>query len=326
MRFLQVGERGAERAVVQVEDTSGGVTTYDLSALTERIDGSFLEEDGLARARRALADGTLPEIAVDGQRVGAPIDRPQAVLCIGMNYAAHAAESGAAPPKLPVLFLKTPNTVAGPEDPVRIPSRSTKTDWEVELGVVIGRRASELATAEEAAAHIAGYVTANDLSERTWQLEESGGQWSKGKCLAGSTPLGPWLVPADEVDASNLRLRSWVNGEPRQDSSTADLIFSVPYVVHHLSQYLTLEPGDLILTGTPEGVALSGRFPYLKPGDVVEVEIDGLGRQRQEFAADPASHGTGSTARVATSASARAAEPPTTSMQPTTPATDGEQS
>lgn len=272
--------------MVQVEDAQGGVTTYDLSGVTDRIDGAFLAADGLARARRALAEEALPQMAVDGLRVGAPIARPHAVLCIGMNYAAHAAESGSAPPALPVLFLKTPNTVGGPDDPVRIPPHSKKTDWEVELGVVIGQQASELASPEDAAGCIAGYVVANDLSERTWQLEESGGQWSKGKCLPGSTPVGPWFVPADEIDAGNLRLRSWVNGEPRQDSNTADLVFSVPYVVHHLSQYLTLEPGDLILTGTPEGVALSGRFDYLRPGDVVEIEVEGLGRQRQEFVGD----------------------------------------
>ncbi len=288
MRFLQVGERGAERPVVQVEDDEGTVTTYDLSDLTTQIDGAFLAGDGLDRARAAVEQGSLPTVSVEGLRAGSPIARPGAVLCIGMNYAAHAAESGSAPPELPVLFLKTPNTVGGPDDPVRIPPRSTKTDWEVELGVVIGREASELASPEDAAACIAGYVVANDLSERTWQIEESGGQWSKGKCMPGSTPVGPWLVPADEVDAGALRLRSWVNGEPRQDSSTADLIFSVPYVVHHLSQYLTLEPGDLVLTGTPEGVALSGRFPYLRPGDVVEIEIEGLGRQRQEFVGDAA--------------------------------------
>lgn len=286
MRFLQVGDPGAERPVVQVDDEQRGSTTYDLSGMTARIDGAFLAADGLGRTRRALAEGTLPQLVVDGLRIGAPIARPHAVLCIGMNYAAHAAESGSAPPEMPVLFLKTPNTVGGPDDPVRIPPHSQKTDWEVELGVVIGREASELASPEDAAACIAGYVVANDLSERTWQLEESGGQWSKGKCLPGSTPLGPWLVPADETDPGSLRLRSWVNGEPRQDSNTADLIFSVPYVVHHLSQYLTLEPGDLILTGTPEGVALSGRFDYLRPGDVVEVEIEGLGRQRQEFVGD----------------------------------------
>ncbi len=269
--------------MAQVEDGQGGVVTYDLSSLTDQISGDFLASGGLARAAEAVRGGRLPEVDMAGRRVGAPIARPGAVLCIGMNYAAHAAESGAQPPAQPVLFLKTPNTVAGPNDAVRIPARSRKTDWEVELAVVIGQQASELSSPEEAARCIAGYAVANDLSERAWQLEESGGQWSKGKCAPGYTPLGPWLVPADEVDAGNLRLRTWVNGEPRQDSTTADLIFSVPFIVHHLSQYLTLEPGDVVLTGTPAGVALSGRFPYLKPGDVVEMEIEGLGRQRQEY-------------------------------------------
>ena len=286
MRFLQVGESGSEVPVVQVEDDGGEVVTYDLSGLTSCIDGVFLAEDGMLRAAEAVAEGRLPKIDVDGWRVGAPVARPGAVLCIGMNYAAHAAESGAAPPEQPVLFLKTPNTVGGPRDSVRIPRNSEKTDWEVELAVVIGQRAWQLSSPGEADRCIAGYAVANDLSERAWQLEVSGGQWSKGKCAPGYTPLGPWLVPAGEVDAGALRLRSWVNGETRQDSSTADLIFSVPEVVHHLSQYLMLEPGDVILTGTPEGVALSGRFPYLRPGDVVEVEIEGLGRQRQEFTAD----------------------------------------
>jgi len=275
VRFLQVGECASEIPVVQVEDDGGNVVTYDLSGLTASIDGAFLAEGGMLRAAEAVAEGGLPKIDVDGWRVGAPIARPGAVLCIGMNYAAHAAESGAAPPEQPVLFLKTPNTVGGPTDSVRIPRNSEKTDWEVELAVVIGQQAWQLSSPVEADRCIAGYAVANDLSERAWQLEVSGGQWSKGKCAPGYTPLGPWLVPAGEVDAGALRLRSWVNGETRQDSSTADLIFSVPEVVHHLSQYLMLEPGDVILTGTPEGVALSGRFPYLRPGDVVEVEIEG---------------------------------------------------
>ena len=200
-----------------------------------------------------------------------------------MNYAAHAAESGAQPPTIPVVFLKPSNTVAGPFDASPIPPLSAKYDWEVELGVVIGREVSYLSCVEEAAAAVAGYVIANDLSERDYQIPGAAGQWTKGKSLPKSTPLGPWLVPADEVDANNLRLRSWVNGEPRQDSTTADLIFDVPTIIHHLSQYMVLEPGDVVLTGTPEGVALSGRFPYLQDGDVVEVEIDQLGRQRQEF-------------------------------------------
>jgi 2-keto-4-pentenoate hydratase/2-oxohepta-3-ene-1,7-dioic acid hydratase in catechol pathway len=205
------------------------------------------------------------------------------VVCIGQNYAAHAAESGSAPPARPIIFFKTPNTVAGPFDTVTIPENSEKTDWEVELGVVIGKPAAYLSSPDDAGECIAGYVTANDLSERTYQLEESGGQWSKGKCIKGYLPLGPVLVTPDEVDPSGLRLRSWVNGEPRQDSSTADMIFDVAHLVHDLSQYMELEPGDLILTGTPEGVALSGRFPYLKDGDVVELEIEGLGRQRQNY-------------------------------------------
>ncbi len=186
---------------------------------------------------------------------------------------------------MPIIFLKTPNTVVGPYDEVTIPRGSTKTDWEVELGVVIGKQASYLDSPEQALEHVAGYVVANDLSERDFQIAVSGGQWSKGKCCAGFSPLGPWLVTADEVDPQTLGLRSWVNGEPRQDSTTADQIFPVAEAIHHLSQYLVLDPGDVVLTGTPEGVALSGRFPYLGDGDVVELEIEGLGRQRQVLVA-----------------------------------------
>jgi 2-keto-4-pentenoate hydratase/2-oxohepta-3-ene-1,7-dioic acid hydratase in catechol pathway len=263
---------------------AGTEKTYDLSPLTSDITGEFLAGGGIAATRNALERGELESLDPAGLRVGAPITRPSAVICVGMNYAAHAAESGALPPEVPIIFLKTPNTVAGPDDAAFIPRNSTKTDWEVELGVVIGRRASYLGSPADSAAHIAGYLVANDLSERAFQIEESGGQWSKGKCSPGFSPLGPWLVPADEVDPGRLRLRSWVNGEARQDSSTADMVFPVDFLIHHLSQYLTLEPGDVVLTGTPQGVALSGKFPYLKAGDVVEVEIEGLGRQRQVFA------------------------------------------
>jgi 2,4-diketo-3-deoxy-L-fuconate hydrolase len=277
VKLARLGPPGAETPVVLDADR-----TLDLSGLTDDIDGDFLASGGIARVADALADGTLPELAgVAELRVGAPIARPSAVICIGMNYAAHAAESGSLPPDVPIIFLKTPNTVVGPYDDVVIPRDSTKSDWEVELGVVIGRRASYLDSPEESLDHVAGFVVANDLSERAFQLEVSGGQWSKGKSAPGFSPLGPWLVTPDEVDHQKLGLRSWVNGEPRQDSNTADQIFDVAHVVHDLSQYLTLEPGDLVLTGTPEGVALSGRFPYLAPGDVVEVEIDSLGRQRQ---------------------------------------------
>ncbi len=281
MRFARLGPVGAERPVVHAHDT-----TYDLSALTADIDGAFWTGDGPERARRALAEGALPELAGAADlRVGAAIARPGAVVCVGMNYAAHAAESGSPPPELPIIFLKTPNTVVGPHDAVAIPPGSVKTDWEVELGIVIGRRASYLASPSQSMDHVAGFVVANDLSERDFQLAVSGGQWSKGKCAPGFNPTGPWVATPDEVDHRALRLRSRVNGEPRQDSSTADMIFGVEYLVHHLSQYLALEPGDLVLTGTPEGVALSGRFPYLSAGDVVEVEIDGLGAQRQVMVA-----------------------------------------
>jgi 2-keto-4-pentenoate hydratase/2-oxohepta-3-ene-1,7-dioic acid hydratase in catechol pathway len=279
MRLMRLGPRGSERPAVLHEGRH-----LDLSPVTSDIDGSFLAGKGIERTRAALAD--LPEIPdAESLRVGAPIARPGAVLCIGMNYAAHAAESGAQPPVDPVLFLKTPNTVVGPYDDVQIPRGSTTTDWEVELGVVIGRPALYLDSPAEALDHVAGFVVANDVSERTFQLQISGGQWSKGKIAPGFSPVGPWLVTPDEVEHQALRLRSWVNGEARQDSSTADQIFDVATIVHHLSQFTALEPGDLVLTGTPEGVAMSGRFPYLAEGDVVEMEIDGLGRQRQDMVA-----------------------------------------
>jgi 2,4-didehydro-3-deoxy-L-rhamnonate hydrolase len=280
VKLARFGPRGAEVPAVVTDGA-----TYDLSGLTRDLDGAFFAGGGVDSARGVLELGELPELAVDGLRVGAPLARPGAVVCIGMNYAAHAAETGAEPPEQPVLFLKTPNTVGGPDDPVAIPRGSTRTDWEVELGVVIGRHASYLDSPADSLAHVAGFVIADDLSERDFQFVVSGGQWSKGKCAPGFSPTGPWLVTPDEVDHRDLGLRSYVNGEPRQDSSTADMVFGVEFLVHHLSQYLALEPGDLVLTGTPEGVALSGRFPYLQAGDVVELEIDGLGRQRHEMVA-----------------------------------------
>jgi 2-keto-4-pentenoate hydratase/2-oxohepta-3-ene-1,7-dioic acid hydratase in catechol pathway len=253
----------------------------DLSPLTSDIDGAFLAADGVARVRRALAAGELPEADVEGLRIGAPVARPAAVVCVGQNYAAHAAESGAEPPQHPVVFFKHPNTVVGPDDVVLLPPGAEKVDWEVELAVVIGRRARYLASPEAARDVIAGYTISNDVSERAYQLDVSGGQWSKGKCSETFNPLGPVLVPADELDPQGLRLRSFVNGEPRQDSSTADMIFPVLQLVHELSRYMVLEPGDVINTGTPQGVALSGRFPYLADGDVMTIEIEGLGRQQQ---------------------------------------------
>lgn len=278
MRIARIGPPGAERPAVY---TDGAY--YDISALVPDIDGQALAAGVIGRLRAAVetSPGDFPPLAAD--RIGPPIARPSAVVCIGQNYAAHAAESGSPPPTAPIVFLKPPNTVVGPDDPVPVPRGAEKTDWEVELGVVIGRRASYLDSPADSAAHIAGFVLCNDVSERAFQMERSGGQWSKGKSAVGFCPTGPWLVTPDEVDHRALRLRSWVNGEARQDSSTADMIFDVDHLVWDLSNYMVLEPGDLILTGTPEGVALSGRFPYLRPGDVVELEIDGLGRQRQEF-------------------------------------------
>jgi 2-keto-4-pentenoate hydratase/2-oxohepta-3-ene-1,7-dioic acid hydratase in catechol pathway len=284
MRIMRLGNRGREQPAVMLTAADSSRQYFSLLPLTDDVDGAFLASGGLDKVRLALAAGTLPVLdGAESARVGAPVARPGSVVGIGMNYAAHAAESGAAPPEIPVVFLKPSNTVAGPYDPAAVPPRSSKYDWEVELGIVIGREACYLRSKEDAAACIAGYVTANDLSEREYQLPGAAGQWTKGKTLPGSTPLGPWLVPAEDIDGGNLQLRSWVNGEPRQDSATSKLIFDAPTLVHHCSQYMRLEPGDVILTGTPEGVALSGRFPYLQPGDVVEVEVEGLGRQRQEL-------------------------------------------
>ncbi len=286
MKLMRLGPPGEERPAVLTDD---GVL-HDLSGLTGDLDGRFFERGGIAEVSAALEAGSLPVLddPADGTglRVGAPIARPQAVVCIGMNYAAHARESGSEPPTHPVVFFKHPNTVVGPFDDVLLPPGSEKTDWEVELAVVIGRRARYLSSPEEALAHIAGFAVSNDVSERAYQLEVSGGQWSKGKCAETFNPLGPWLVPAGEIgDGSGLGLRSFVNGEARQDSTTSDLIFGVAEVIADLSQYMVLEPGDLINTGTPEGVALSGRFPYLADGDVVECSIDRLGTQRQEVRA-----------------------------------------
>ncbi|MFJ8895303.1 fumarylacetoacetate hydrolase family protein [Leifsonia sp. NPDC102414] len=275
-RFQRLGQPGAEIPVV-----SDGTTSWDLRPITADIDGAFLASDGLVRASAAALAGELPTIDPAGMRVGAPISRPTAVICIGMNYAAHARESGAEPPTDIVVFYKHPNTVVGPYDTVLVPPGSTTTDWEVELAAVIGKRARYLSSPEEALECIAGFAVANDVSEREYQLGRSLGQWSKGKSFETFNPLGPWLVPTAAVgDGSGLGIWSTVNGEQRQRSSTSDLIFGVAEIVYRLSRFTVLEPGDLINTGTPEGVGLSGRFPYLAPGDVVELGIDGLGEQR----------------------------------------------
>lgn len=275
MHIARLGPAGSEIPVAKVGDT-----TYDLRPITTDIDGAFLEDNPVGRVTAALA--TLPIVAdTETLRFGAPVARPGTIYCIGMNYAAHAREGGAEPPRRIVVFLKPPHTLVGPNDDFELPNGMTKVDWEVELGLVIGKRAWQLPPDANGLDYIAGYATANDLSEREWQLELSGGQWSKGKSMPGFLPFGPWLVSADSVDPGDLHLISFVNGEPRQDSRTSDLIFDVSTIIRDLSQFTVLEPGDIVLTGTPEGVALSGRFPYIEIGDVMEIEVEGLGRQRQ---------------------------------------------
>lgn len=278
MKLFRRGQPGEETPIAEIDGVA-----YDATPMGD-FGPEFWAADGPAQLKQLLAKGQLTAVQPGGDaRYGSPVVRPSAVICIGQNYAAHAAESGAEPPKQPIVFLKTPNTVAGPNDEVTIARGSDKTDWEVELGIVIGKPTSYCRSVEEAATHIGGYVLANDLSERAFQLEQSGGQWSKGKCSPGYMPLGPWILTADGFEPSDVGLRSWVNGEPRQDSTTADMIFSCAEIVYDLSQYMQLEPGDIISTGTPEGVAVSGRFPYVQHGDVVELEIEGLGRQRQTY-------------------------------------------
>ncbi|MBG6191313.1 2-keto-4-pentenoate hydratase/2-oxohepta-3-ene-1,7-dioic acid hydratase in catechol pathway [Arthrobacter sp. CAN_A212] len=280
MELMRWGESGHEIPVVRQDGT-----VYDLRALTADITGPFLRDGGIGRVRDALTAGELPELpGAASLRVGAPLANIGAVVCVGQNYAAHAAETGDLPPAAPIIFFKHPNTVVGPNDDVVIPPGAQKVDWEVELAVVIGRRASYLDRTEEALACIAGFTISNDVSERDYQIGHSGGQWSKGKCAPTFNPMGPALVPAEEVtDPQALRLYSSVNRDPRQDSSTADMVFSVAEIIRDLSQYMTLDPGDVVNTGTPEGVALSGRFPYLTAGDVVTIGIEGLGEQVQRI-------------------------------------------
>ncbi|MFD8984763.1 fumarylacetoacetate hydrolase family protein [Streptomyces sp. NPDC059564] len=281
MKLLRVGSPGEERPAVRVDDGR----LLDLSPVTRDIDGAFLASGGIERARAAVSAGELPELDRDGLRIGAPVTRPGKVVCIGLNYRDHAAETGAAIPARPVVFMKDAATVVGPYDEVLIPRGSVKTDWEVELAVVIGRRARYLDGPDAARAVIAGYTISHDVSEREFQLEYSP-QWDLGKSCETFNPLGPWLVTADEAgDPQDLGLHLSVNGAKRQDGHTSDMIFTVDHIVWYLSQYMVLEPGDVINTGTPAGVALGlPGTPYLRPGDTVELSIDGLGSQRQIFA------------------------------------------
>ncbi|MFI8963790.1 fumarylacetoacetate hydrolase family protein [Streptomyces sp. NPDC053493] len=282
MKLLRVGPAGAERPALLDQDG----TLRDLSALVDDIDGSLLADGAaLDRIRAALGAGVLPALDPAGLRIGPPVGRIGKVVCIGLNYHGHAAEVGAAIPEEPVVFLKAADTVVGPDDTVLVPRGSVKTDWEVELAIVIGRTARYLETDEEALAHVAGYALAHDVSEREFQIER-GGTWDKGKNCETFNPLGPWLVTADEVpDPQDLGLKLWVNGELKQDGHTSDQIFAVAEVVRYVSRFMTLYPGDIINTGTPAGVAMGQPEPkpYLRPGDVVELEIEGLGRQRQEL-------------------------------------------
>ncbi len=279
MKLIRFGRLGQERP--GIIDSTG--KRRDCAAFAVDYDRTFLDADGISRLKRLTAAeiAVLPEVAADA-RWGAPIARPGKVICIGLNYADHAAEAGMAIPKEPIVFLKASNTVVGPYDDVLIPRKSVKTDWEVELGVIIGRTARYLSSATESVAHIAGYCVSNDVSEREFQIER-GGQWTKGKSCDTFNPLGPWLLTADEVPATNdLAMTLSVNGVRRQNGNTKTMIFDVPFIVHYLSQFMTLEPGDVITTGTPPGVGMGQKPPvFLKAGDVMELSITGLGTQKQ---------------------------------------------
>jgi 2,4-diketo-3-deoxy-L-fuconate hydrolase len=278
--LMRIGGPGAEKPVARIDDQ----TYVDLSDVVDDFNEAFFGGGGLDRLRPVVAErtaaGQLSRFA--GERVGAPIARPHQILCIGLNYRDHAAETGQRVPTEPILFTKSPNTLIGPFDDVRIPRGSTKTDWEVELGIVIGRRTSYLDSIDEARDAIAGYLVANDVSEREFQIER-GGQWTKGKSAETFNPAGPWLATPDEIDdISALDMWLDINGVRRQTGNTRTMVFDPYFLVHYLSQFLVLEPGDLINTGTPPGVGMAMNPPaWLQPGDVMELGIQGLGSQRQ---------------------------------------------
>lgn len=280
MKLLRLGAPGHERPVVRLDDSHH----LDLSGVADDIDADFLAGGGVSRAQKLLDEFDPARVRTTdpNERIGAPIARPHQIICVGLNYSDHARETGQEVPAEPILFTKSPNTLVGPDDDVRMPRGATKLDWEVELGIVIAHRVHELDSDAEAAAAIAGYVIVNDVSERAFQLER-GGQWLKGKSAPTFNPTGPWLVTPDEIaDILALGMRLDVNGIRRQDGTTGTMIFDPVTIVRYVSQFLALEPGDLINTGTPPGVGM-GMVPplYLAPGDVMEVSIDGLGAQRQ---------------------------------------------
>jgi len=281
MKLIRFGHAGQEKPGIIIDDKR-----YDVSGFIPDYNETFFETDGLAKLAAIVAEhGTNLPVADDDDRLGSPVARPSKLLCIGLNYADHAKETGAPMPPEPVLFMKSTTAVVGPDDNVVIPKNSVKTDWEVELAVVIGKKASYVDEAE-AAGCIAGYVLHNDVSEREFQLERNG-TWDKGKGCDTFAPLGPFLATADEVsDVNNLRLWLTVNGKKMQDGTTANLIFKIPFLISYVSQFMTLLPGDVISTGTPAGVGLGFNPPvYLKPGDVIELGIDGLGTQKQTVVA-----------------------------------------
>jgi 2-keto-4-pentenoate hydratase/2-oxohepta-3-ene-1,7-dioic acid hydratase in catechol pathway len=283
---MRIGEAGAERPALL--DEAGRL--LDLSGSVRDLDGAFFAAGGLEVLRSLASGSQLPvigELGPDGDvkvsggaRIGAPVAKPEKILCIGLNYRDHAEETGNPIPAEPVVFMKAPNCLVGPNDEILVPRASLKTDWEIELAVVLGERARYLDSPDAAAEVILGYAISNDVSEREFQLER-GGQWDKGKCCETFNPMGPWLVTRDEIDdvqALGLRLR--VNGVTRQDGSTRDMVYGVHHIVWYLSQFMVLEPGDIINTGTPAGVSLGhDDVPFLTSGDRVELEADGLGRQ-----------------------------------------------
>ncbi|MDF2193295.1 fumarylacetoacetate hydrolase family protein [Paraflavitalea sp. CAU 1676] len=277
MKLIRFGEPGQEKPGVVLDGKR-----YDASSITRDYDETFFADGGIAKLQAALdKKPTLPEVAAN-VRWAAPQARPSKIICIGLNYADHAAESNMALPKEPIVFFKSTTALVGPNDDLVIPKNSTKTDWEVELAVIIGKKTSYVEE-KDAADYIAGYALHNDYSEREFQLER-GGQWVKGKSCDTFAPLGPWIATADEIkDVNNLRLWLSVNGKMYQDGTTKNLIFNVNFLVSYLSQFMTLLPGDIISTGTPAGVGL-GQKPtpiYIQPGDVMELGIDGLGTSKQ---------------------------------------------
>ncbi len=279
MRLIRFGPVGNEKP--GVIDATG--SRRDLSSHFRDWDMAFFGSAALDRLVEIVKRDTarLP-IVPESERWAAPVARPAKVICIGLNYSDHAAESGMPIPPEPIVFMKASNTVVGPYDDILIPRGGEKTDWEIELGVVIGKEARYLASPADASAHIAGYCLTHDVSERAFQLERNG-QWTKGKSCDTFNPLGPWLSTPDEIpNPDALKMKLWVNGELRQSGSTDKMIFNCTFLVHYLSQFMTLEPGDLISTGTPPGVGLGMKPPkYLKAGDVVELEMEYLGRQKQ---------------------------------------------